>query len=130
MAVLIDTISSPVPHGSSVSTLTDTTLTIGTGANRALLVSFSANSNDVSPTVTWGAQTLTQLAISVNGFDAVTYFYGLLNPTSGTQTLTISWAGGVSAAVCGIAFIGVEQSSLANAFTNVQQTQAASGTLT
>lgn len=129
MAVVFDAKSTQFTTDSG-TLLSDTSLTVGTGSNRALLVLISRSGNDPTLTCTWGGTTLTQVASSVNGFDEITEIWGLLNPASGAQVLAITWLNNQAACASGISFTGVEPSSLAAALTGVQNNTGATGPAT
>lgn len=126
MAVVFDAKSTQFT-GDAINSFSDTSLTVGTGSNRVLLVLLSRSGNDPTLTCTWGGTTLTQVASSVNGFDEITEIWGLLNPVSGAQTLSITWLNNQAACGSGISFTGVEQSSLAAALTGVQNNTGTTG---
>ncbi len=112
-----------------------TPITVGAGANRALLVGLtcpSAKGVDYSAglILRWDFAGASQL-MTLLGFDAATglYLYGLLNPNAGIKQLRVEgWGGaGASVAVSAISFTGVVQTSAAAAFTNFTKT---TGTIT
>jgi len=131
MPVAVDAVTAAsTMHLDSGHHIFDNAFTIGSGANRALLMLMAMPSNDLPIlTCTWGGVSLTQLAIASNGFDAVTYIYGLLNPASGANIIDATWTNNVACGACAISFTGVEQSSLVAAFTGAQNNSGASGTL-
>ncbi len=122
MAVVFDAQSSADTTGAAaVSFSNSTNLTVGTGANRGLVVLIAWSST--APTgisITWDgvALSLVSGATSVNGAAGNTAIYCLVNPNSGTKTLAGSWTGSRDFYVAGVAYTGVEQSSAANAFTS------------
>lgn len=72
-------------------------ITIGTGANRGLLVPIMSGDDVVSDcaatTVTLGAQNLTRIRQDVLGTVDSIEWWGLANPTSGAGTVTVNTAG-------------------------------------
>lgn len=129
MAVVFDNKSTQFTANPGTS-LSDTSLTIGSGTNRALLLLLSRSNNEASLTCTWGGVSLTKLANVSNGFDETTEIWGLLNPASGAQTLAVTWLNPQACCAAGISFTGVEQSSLAAAFTNANNSVGATGPAT
>jgi len=111
-------------NGSGATTDDNSTLTIGTGSNRALLVVVChAGHLSGGETVVWdpsGAnQSLTligtQAAPSGAPFPLVS-LYGLVNPVSGNKVVRTSWTGADSYYVCPISFTGVDQTGGATSF--------------
>mgnify|MGYP001587423595 CR=1 FL=1 len=101
------------PGGTSVNF---NNLTVGAGANRALLAIFCFGNNASPPTsisVTWNGVGLTQIANTLvhDGTDIGIVMFGLANPASGNQTLAFSWTGTQAYSVDAISFTGVDQST-------------------
>lgn len=121
-----------VTNNNSANSFSDTSLTIGTQANRALVVAIGLNSNPGSAlALTWDGVPLTQLAlIDASDVSSETAIFGLLNPASGNKVLAGSWLNALSFSVAGISFYNVEQSSLANAFKNATTAEGASSPAT
>jgi hypothetical protein len=136
MAAAFDAKTAAWTNVSSAATLSITNLTVGSGANRALVVCLmfgsGASSLPAGLALVWDSiganQSLTQISgtLTLNGgTSAASAIYGLINPVSGNKTLTISWTGNNEAHACAIAFTGVDQTSVAVAFphgTNVNHT--------
>ena len=126
-AVVVDSAGNSAAFNvAGVSTLT-WTQTVGTRTSRALFVGVSTASTTVPSavarvtSVTFGAQTLTRVA---NGFQAspdlnnAVELFILVNPTSGTNTITVNLTPlGANYVVGGsIAFTGVNQTTPTGAF--------------
>lgn len=106
----------------AVSFSNSTTLTVGTGTNRALLVgvSWSGGAQPAGVSITWGGVALTLISGTSIGFGtpgANTAIYGLLNPASGTLALAGSWTGARDFCVGAVSYTGVSQTSFATSFT-------------
>jgi len=120
--VQFSTQSTSVITGAAATSFTDSAkLTIGTGINRALVVTVAWSST--APTgvsITWNGVALTNItaANSVNGAAGNTAIYVLLNPDPGTLTLAGSWTGARDFYVFGQAFTGVDQTGIATSFIN------------
>src|SRR6266446_1930474 len=123
MAVVFDAQSSADITGAAATSFSDSTnLTVGTGANRALLalLAWSSTAAPTGISITWDGVALTPVstAKSVHLTAGNTQIYGLVNPNSGTKTFAGSWTGSRDFYAAGVAYTGVEQSNEANAFTN------------
>lgn len=124
--VVFDAVAtSPVSNTGASATLSNSNMTVGSGSNRALiaLADFSALSSTCPPpglTVTWGAQSMTQIgfAQAQDSANPCAMLFGLVNPTSGNQTLTASWTGNRDAVLTAISFTGVNQTGGATSFPN------------
>lgn len=136
MAVTVNATAVTVATGSSITTLTNTTLTVVAGAT-ALLAWLTFGGQAANPsaiTVTWDSggtnQAMTQIAIATNGatFGSISILYGLLNPTLGNKTLSASWTGAVSLEMDAIAFAGTATDTIANAFQNTNSATGSSAT--
>lgn len=128
MAVIFDAQSTTDTTGNSATSFSDSAnMTVGSGSNRGLvaLITWGRGSSGGSqlPTaisLTWAGQALTLIPNTVldnNNVSAVS-IYGLLNPTSGTQTFAGSWTGAADFTVSLVSFTGVDQSSFATSFIN------------
>lgn len=133
MAVAFDAIPTGAPASDvvfgAVSTINLTTLTVGSGTNRALVagIIISSTSAPTSVTAVWDSggtnQSMTQIGTGTSTTTSTMqyiFLFGLLAPTSGNKTLAFSWTnaasnGGYASA---ISFTGVNQTSVAAAFIN------------
>ena len=113
--------------GATVTTISNTHLTVGVGTNRGLLAIVSwLGGAPTGVTGVWdpgGAnQSLTLIpgASDASGATSMAVaLLGLLNPTPGNKTLTISWTSAAEEAfLAAISFSGVDQTSIAAAFPN------------
>jgi hypothetical protein len=106
------------------TSLTITTLTVGSGANRALLIHLLCGSQGTTfpagLTITRDTgEVFTQVpstSFADGGITATGAVYALLNPTSGNKTITISWTGSNEMHACAFSFSNVDQTSVAVAF--------------
>jgi hypothetical protein len=110
----------------------NTTLTINpSGINRLLVVilTYAYDGGDRSA-VTFGAASLAEATYCDNYPARVSIWY-LVNPATGSDTVTVSYTGGVHATVAAITFSGAHQiTPLANASCNSGTTDPASVTVT
>jgi hypothetical protein len=111
----------------STSFSSSSMITVGSGANRALIVVINFGANNTTPpsaiSATWGGVAMTQLyntfASANNGsHGAASVIFGLVNPASGAQTLALSWTNAQFAAIDAISFTGVNQSGNQASFPN------------
>lgn len=95
-SVAFDAKSTAASTFSGVTSATSTTMTVGTGVNRVLLVGVSFYASPTATTVsgiTWGAQSMTKIQGVTGGVGAISTrgeLWGLVNPTSGNQTITVT----------------------------------------
>src|SRR5882672_1400710 len=121
----------------NVSSFTDTSLTIGTGINRALVYSlnfgWSTYSQPTGISVTWdltGANQSLSLIAQANDPTNVTLvqLWGLVAPVSGNKTLSVSWASTVDSVKSGgISLYGVDQTGGSTTFNSVNTNNGTSG---
>lgn len=113
----------------NATSATFTTLTVGTGSNRALVaqLAFLGRSKTTAPTnitVTWDSGGTNQaMTLITNLSDSTTsshhvYLYGLVNPTSGNKTLSVSWTGTYDLDEQAVSWTGVDQTGGATSFPN------------
>lgn len=125
MAVSFDAIGTGVDSITGQSSpFTLTTLTVGTGNQRALVVQIAwLAAAPAGLTVNWDsagtpqACTLIKSQAGVNG--QTVQLWGLLAPTSGNKTLSVAWSAGTTELMLqAAAWTGVDQTSTAVAFPN------------
>lgn len=123
MAVTFDAKCTADSLSNSATTITNANLTVGSGSNRALvaLLAFGAVTLPTGITVTWDSggtnQAMTQITNATAASSAgSTVLFGLLNPTSGTKTLSASWTGASEVTLASVSFTLVDQTSIAVAF--------------
>jgi hypothetical protein len=115
--------------GSSGSSQTLASMTVGSTANRALIVKLTGYtpSGGITPvaSVTWGTQSLTLISgfsYSPAAFAGSSYrveLWGLVNPTSGNQTITVNYGGAWNNwSISAVSFSGVDQTGGATTFYN------------
>ena len=128
MTVAFDAKSTTTVNGTGTST-TLTTLTVGSGANRALIVELAIGTAATSISVKWdvaGAnQTCTLIKSAVNGSTAKAELYGLVAPASGNKIVTVSWTGSAEFNVSAFAVTGADQTG---GVTTFPHSTSASGT--
>src|SRR5687767_6359737 len=111
-------------------------LTVGSGADRALVVGLAWNNpNHVSVAVTWDQggtnQAMTLIGTENHGGGTGRCdLYGLVAPTSGSLTLRVAMSSGFSGElfVCGASFAGVNQTGGATSFANYAEATGTSTT--
>lgn len=133
MAVALDAKGDFSASHDAVTTYTSTTFTVGSGANRALIVGIACESgignHPTAPTAVWDAvganQSMTLIAASTfqlsSSSDFSIFLFGLVAPVSGNKTLTIAnmnGAAGSSSIVSMISFTGVDQTGGTTTFKN------------
>jgi hypothetical protein len=91
-----------------------TPITVGSGSNRALLVALATSSATTS-SMTWNGVALSSLGSVDNSSDRLE-LYGLVNPASGTQTLSVSLGAGQWGLISAISFRGVNQTGGTTSF--------------
>lgn len=87
-----------------------------TGVNLCLIVGFVLPNGSTLSAVTYAGVNMTQLktiTVSVSGQNQTVYIYGLLAPTTGANTVSVTWTGSVSAGFGGsVSYVNVKQSGL------------------
>lgn len=110
--------------GGSVLTENLTTITVGSGANRGLVVAFQIDGTTAlsGQTVVWDNggtnQSMTLIGSEpTTGAGGIVYFYGLVAPTSGAKTLTVTWSSpSVEINIYAVSFTGVNQAGSTSSF--------------
>lgn len=122
MAVLLDAASTASNTANAATTVSLTTLTVGSGINRALICVLGMQTGFTGMTVSWdpiGAnQPLTLIGSIAGSAGTTSLIFGLVNPTSGNKTLTATWTTAVSAVIDAIAFTNVIQTGGTTSFPN------------
>lgn len=113
--------SGTITHSGNGTSFDLTTLTVGSGSNRALVAMVTFGTDTPSPVLTWDSggtnQSMTQIDTNTFGAGSGTVFlFGLIAPTSGNKTLHFAWTGTDSVAVQAVAFTGVNQTGGATSF--------------
>lgn len=127
MAVAFDAKTAAWTNVNGVATMNVTNLTVGSGSNRALAVLLLCGSDGTGMpsglTVVWDSGGTNQSCTLISSTSVAngplagsSALYGLVAPTSGNKTLTISWTGNSEMHACAISFTGVDQTSVAVAF--------------
>lgn len=127
MAVAVDQIASTnidLDTGSLSNTVSGN-ITVGSGANTALVLGISIGANSLAGlTVTWDPAGTAQAMTLISGTDAVngtneTVFYGLLAPTPGAMDINFTvTSGNTDCNACLISFTGVDQTGGTTSFPN------------
>lgn len=121
MAVALD-VASPQTTFITVATIDADSVTVNSGANRALVGAIFFDAVVTSVTATWdviGAnQAMTQIVTAnLDATNGGLYLFGLLNPTAGTsKKITFSWTSTTDGASAGISFTGVDQTAFSSSF--------------
>lgn len=105
----------------SVTTKDLTTLTVGTGTNRALVLQITWTGVPTAISVKWDPattnQTVTQITLASTTTNSQTVaLYGLVAPTSGNKTLRASWTGSQEVMMQAVSWTGVDQTGGATSF--------------
>lgn len=133
MAVALDAKGNFSVSHDAVTSYTDTSFTVGSGANRALIVGLACESgtgnHPTAPTANWDStgtnQSMTLIAASTmqlsSSSDFSLFLFGLVAPTSGNKTLSIAsmnGSAGSDSIVAMISFTGVDQTGGTTTFKN------------
>jgi hypothetical protein len=123
-AITFDAVASKAATNGASTTWTHTT---GTGTDRILIVGLATEDTSTSvlnvSTITYGGVAMTAVANSTatagsSTYDRAQLFY-LLNPASGTNTISVTWGGAVNGISAGsISLAGVAQSAPSTAAIN------------
>jgi|SRR5882672_185551 len=120
MPVVLDADSTNDTRVTNATTLTHNLLTIGVGANRAVVFTlFFGNWSGSAPagvSVTWdsgGTNQVCSLIRSINSTSGkgIAQVWGLVAPTSGNLTLSVAWTNASDAQVAGVSYSGADQTS-------------------
>lgn len=134
MAVAFDAKATANSHttGTTVVTLSNANMTVGSGSNRALLcvVSWEGVAAPTGISAKWDTagtnQTMAQIGSTISNGNFRVALFGLLAPTSGNKNFTLSWTNTCSCYLDLIAFTGVDQTSNAVAFPHFNSATATS----
>ena len=133
MSVAFDANATSPVSASGVTTIDLTTLTVGTGANRALVVQLShATKTITNESMNWDQTGSPQACTSIkaangSGSDGRAELWGLVAPTSGAKTLRHSWTGISDVIINAVSWTGADQTGGATTFPN---STSATGTST
>jgi hypothetical protein len=143
MAVAFNAKSTNQAHTASGTSVNLTTMTVGSGTNRALVatLSFDRRHNAIDPTsvaLSWDSagtpQSMTSV-IAANGAgtgstSARAEIWGLVAPTAGNKTLAISWTGNQEVYVGALDVTGASQAGGTTTFANSGSTTGSGTTMT
>lgn len=134
MAVAFDANATISVNGTGTSA-TNGNLTVGSGANRALIAQLGIATASASITVKWdtaGAnQSATVIKSAVNGATAKAELWGLVAPASGNKILTAAWTNSSEFNLNCFAVTGADQTGGVTTFPNsVSATGTGSPTIT
>jgi formylmethanofuran dehydrogenase subunit C len=127
MALAIDAKATASTHTAGALTLTNTTLTVGSGATclLAALVFQEETRIPSAISVHWDSTGTNQLMTLIPSGSGATSndngqirLYGLVNPTAGNKTLSATWTGSVPAVLDAMSFSGGDTTSVSAAFAN------------
>ncbi len=135
MTVTVDataTVAASLTTG--VSTLTNSSLTVGAGATALLaMIMFNEFSANVSSTVTmnWDnagiPQGMTSLGTMITTGNLAIQLFGLVNPTPGNKILTATWTETVQAVLSAQSYRGSINSGVATAFLHFATSSGTAG---
>lgn len=128
MAVATDAASTASVKGTSVTALSLSNITVGSGSNRALILwlcfDFSGGSAPTSISATWDnggtnqAMSLIKSQQDGTGVEIISA-YGLVAPTSGAKTLHVTWTNSAAGAeMFAESFTGADQTGGVTTFAN------------
>lgn len=120
MAVVVDATGTKLITTVAGASVNYTSITVGTGVNRALVVTVACAAAVTAPTATWDSgasnQAMSLISVVETQTNVTTFMFALRNPVSGAKTLNVAWTGSAKSNVEAISFTGVEQASDARAF--------------
>jgi hypothetical protein len=93
------------------ASLSLTTMTVGSGAERALYCALVVDQPISSPAITWNSVSMTQIASATDSASIWVYLFRLVNPASGNQTAAATWTTNSPSNLGCIAFSGVNQTT-------------------
>ncbi len=133
MAIALDVVS-PSSSGQPVSFAASTNWShTCTGSNLLLFVSAAFNSGPTSVTVTYGAQSLSQIAtVKANGqsFNGNLFLFGLIAPLTGAHTITVTPNATTDMVCGGVSFAGCDQTTGWTNLTTATGSSSGTGTVT
>lgn len=123
MAAAFDANATTFISGNGVTSLSLTTLTVGSGTNRALVAQMSFKVTTISSlVVNWDSagtpQACTSIIAANNGANCRSVELGLVNPTAGNKTLAASWTTASDAILNATSWTGVDQTGSTTSFPN------------
>lgn len=122
MAVSRDA-NATAPTEATVSPVDITTLTVGSGSLRALVVQITTQASNTVTAVAWDQtgtpQPLTEIKTQQNATSLRSAsLWGLVNPTAGNKTLRVTWTGGGRIIVNATSYLGADQTGSTTTFSN------------
>ena len=115
--VALDAIGTSAANNSATSE-NYTGITVGTGAQRALVCAITFSLAVTGLTLTWGSQAMTLIISRADSNGMTAQLWGLVAPASGNQTLAISWTGSANFQMDCASFTGVNQAGGLTTFFN------------
>lgn len=119
-AVTFDANATADCTSNAVTTKDCATLTVGAGANRALVCQVGWSGAVTSPTLVWDQGGTNQSMTAITGATAtntvVSQLWGLVAPTSGAKTLRATWTTARDIVVNCTSYTGVDQTGGATSF--------------
>ena len=114
----------PVFQGASSSLVEDYQHDTGAGANRYLVVGVALETHTTTVvSVSYGGRPLTRLGADATGACG-TYLYGLANPATGRNQLTVTLSAGSDVVVMASSYTGVRQSATQGPFASATGTSS------
>ncbi len=109
--------ASPFSYASGSGTVAGS---IGSNSNRCVVFVVGSSATLTSPAVTWNGVSATSIGSSTVGGSYSVYLFGLVNPASGSQTVSLSWSGGTTPTIVlgGISVYNANQSTCWQNFTS------------
>lgn len=133
-AVAFDAETTANTYTTSGTTITNSSLTVGSGANRALVAILVLSSNTPGATsCTWDsggsaqAMTLIVTASGASSGQGSVLLYGLVNPVSGNKTLSCTVGGFSDQNLSAASFTGADQTGGTTTFKNSNAAASTSG---
>jgi hypothetical protein len=130
-AVALDATGTLAFASASLGPLDDTSLTVGAGTNRALVVC-AIYGSAITVIFHWDFggtnQLMTSIKKSSNGGGLNVELFGLIAPTSGNKTLRATWVNSTDFKFCAISWTGVDQTGGSTSFPNSVATSGTSAT--
>lgn len=111
-----------------VTSITSSNLTVGTGAQRALVVQLSFSNKSISGlSVTWDNGASNQACSQVvgtntSGANGRAEIWGRVNPINGAKTLAASWTGSSDVVMNQVSWTGVNQGGGTSSFVSASNT--------
>lgn len=131
MAVAFDANATGDDTANGVTSINHAKLTVGAGANRALVVQITWSAVVTSPSLRWDSAGTNQAMAAIPSAGVTNTnraeLWGLVAPTSGANNLAVSWTTARDVYVNAVAWTGVDQTGGATSFPHGATNTGASG---